>query len=248
MKIPVFITVFGLFLAMSGCHTSTSPQGSGTIAGRVILFDSTGTVLTDFSGIYVSVDVTPMSMVTDPSGDWQFSGLSDGIYDVTATKAGFGTYHWYEQDVAAGRVGEPTAALSQMSSYTPIVAGVTINSRILSVDILGYSQFPSGLPLGANIAGYCDLDSNVAPSDSHLLVAINTDYNSGGGIYFSYNDLLSAGARPGQTLYLSAANVFLGYNGISVGYHTTFADPYHNNTLRYASNGPKSNVIAVTMP
>ena len=232
---------------IGSCRNTTSPQGSGTIAGRVILFDSTGAIFTDFSGIHVSIDGTPMSIVTDSSGDWQFSSVSNGTYNVTASKPGFGTYHWYEQNINNGRIDEGTAALAQMPSYTPIISGASFGTDGDGVgeDILGaYSQ----LPVGINVAGYCDLDSNTQPTDAHLMVAVNLDNNDGGGIYFSYDDLLAAGARPGQTLYLSAANVFSRPNGYSFGCNTTFFDPSHNNEMRYASNGPKSNVIAVTMP
>ncbi len=224
MKNSRFLLVFVAIL-ISSCRTNTSPQGNGTIVGRVILFDSTGTVQTDFSGIQVSVDGTPMSMVTDSTGDWQFSGVSNGTYNVTATKAGFGTYHWYEQNVNNGPINVVTAAIAQMPSYTPAVLSASIDTFLLNELVTGaYSQ----LPVGVNIAGYCDLDSNVQPSDPHLMVAVNIDNSGGGGTYFSYDDLLAAGARPGQTLYLSAANVFIGLTGYNIGVHATFIDPSHN--------------------
>jgi hypothetical protein len=247
MKKSLFLLILALIGINSCRNNSMSPQGSGTIAGRVILFDSTYSILTDFSGVNVSVDGTTISMVTDSTGDWQFSGLADGTYNITAAKPGCGAYHWYEQNINNGRIDEFTVALAQMPSYTPVATGGGYDTtyRLLGFGILGaYAQ----LPTGVNIASYCDLDSNVQPSDAHLMVAVNTDDNSGGGGYFSYNDLLAAGARPGQTLYFSAANVFIGYNGYSSGYQATFGDPSHNDERRFASNGPKSNVVTFTMP
>jgi hypothetical protein len=243
----LFFAVVAL-LGMSACQQITnSPRMTGTIAGRVLLFDSTHAVLTDFSGITVSIDNTNRSMTTGPDGSWQFDNVDEGTYDLVASKAGFGAYHYYQELVNHGRIDNSAVALSEMPAYRPALDSATWmtwgNSVVLNVP-KDYSMLPSGIA----IAGYCDLSPNAQPNDAHLMTASNLDSRDGGGIYFSRVDLLAAGARPGQTLYISAANVFSYSAGYSSRYATSFSDPHHNYTTDYASNGPKSNVIVVTMP
>ena len=229
------------------CRSTTSPLSSGSVAGRVILFDSNYAPLTDLSGVLVHVDGSSIAAVTDPLGAWKLTGISEGLHDITATKAGYGTYHWYEQNINAGNLDVGTVALAQMPSFTPVINGVGYFGSTLSFWVKGAYD---SLPPHVEAAGYCDLDSTVQPSDPHLLVALNTDSRSGGGIYFGRVDLIAAGVRPGQTLYFSSSNVFVrDTDNYSVAsYSTIFGDPAHNHQHRFASTGPKSNVIAVTMP
>jgi hypothetical protein len=50
-QIPVVTVIAIAVLAwMSACKTVNSPGGSGTFAGRVVLFDSTSTMLANLSG------------------------------------------------------------------------------------------------------------------------------------------------------------------------------------------------------
>ncbi len=237
---------FVALAGMSACReNSSSPNGSGTIAGRVILFDSTGAVLTDYSGIQVSIDGTSNLMITDSTGDWEFSNLSDGIYDVTATKPSFGTFHWYEQNVNGGRLDESTVAIAEMPLFTPRISMANFPGQELVVYIAGADS--GGIPTGTTIAGYCDLDSTIQPSAPHLMVSTSTETSNEGDIDFSYYDLLAAGVRPGQKLYLTTSNVFVSYY-VGTGFQSTFVDPSHNAEVRFASTGPRSNVVAFTMP
>ncbi|HEX5315826.1 MAG TPA: hypothetical protein VFX22_04160, partial [Candidatus Kapabacteria bacterium] len=69
MKTSIFFLICTL-IGISSCRENgTSPNSNGSIAGRVILFDSTGAVLTDYSGIQVSIDGTNRLMATDSTGD-----------------------------------------------------------------------------------------------------------------------------------------------------------------------------------
>jgi hypothetical protein len=239
MKISLLCITLSAVFALNCRTITTSPPSTGSIAGRVILYDSNQTIMTDFSGIHVSIDGTSKSMVTDSTGNWLFSGLAGGMYDVTASKTGYGTYHWYQQNVGDGRVYELSAALATLPTFTPVISDPHIDGSGFSASLCGY-----GVPL-LGIACYCDVDSNVQPSDSHLMVFDLSRNPHPTTIDISYDRLLAAGARPGQALYISSAVVFGGY---SSDWNSSFVDPAHNNELRYASNGPKSNVVAVTMP
>ena len=244
MKLSLFCITLSAVFALN-CHTiTTSPPSTGSIAGRVILYDSNQHVMTDHSGIHVSIDGTSKSMVTDSTGNWLFTGLAEGMYDVTASKPGFGAYHWYEQNVNNARTYVQPAALANLPVFTSTVFNASFDGTNLIVTVSNYGSANSPAPLCLDVACYLDKDSSVQPSDPHIL----TDgyyAPSANKLYFSYTDLLALGVRPGQTLYLSSS---LAFRGGSQFFSTTFDDPAHNNEFRYASNGPKSNVVVVTMP
>ena len=239
--IPV---LFGLWLELSssGCRMATAPEGSGSIAGRVALFDSTDVSLSDFFGTTVSIDHTSLSTTTDPSGYWMIDSIPNGVHDITATKPGFGTFHWYEQNVNNGKTDLRTAAIARMTQvhYT-LKRLMWMYGALFPVIDSSENQWPY------RAIAYCDLDSNVQPSDAHLAISIGFVTGGSGPDYFSIDDLRAAGARPGQTLYISMSTIFDESSGQSNGFEASFFDPVHNQT-RWASTGQKSNVIAVTMP
>lgn len=232
---------------MFGCRgiSTTSPDRQGSIAGRVVLYDSTLHILTDYSGVRVSVDGTNLSVFTDTSGSWRIEGIPEGSENITATKSGFGTYHWYQLDISDGEVDEETIGLDQLCSYTPILDTAYWNGTEMEVGPRG--AFDS-LPSFVQIAGYCDLTADVRPEDHHLAVSHSTDSKGGGGIAFYYDELLADGVRPGQTLYITCANVFVKSPYGMTRCKTTYVAPLHNSQVCFASTGPRSNAIAITMP
>ena len=231
MKNISILLVLAALACSAGCKTTTSPTASGSFAGRVLLFDSTGTALPNFSGTTVVLDGTTFSTTTDATGQWQISGVPEGQYNVTASKPGFGTFHWYEQQIIDGRLDLGAAVIVNM----PIDKPVLMNASA----ILGGTLSANGQTAGPmqTLVIDCDLDSTTLPSEPHLATGLG---------YISINNLRAAGAVSGKTLYISISAV---YNGTYYQdeFVTYFFDPTHNE-FRWASTGPKSNVIAVTMP
>jgi hypothetical protein len=185
----------------------------------------------------VYLDNTNFRTTTNVDGSWSIENVPEGQYDVTATKAGFGTFHWYEQNVVGGRNDLSTAAIARMPNAkpdptVPTFAGVTLSF---------------GLSWGSNprhqaIAAFIDFDSTVEPSAPHFATAIGTPQ------YISLDDLRAAGVRPGQIFFVSYAWAFDTFADVDYGhYEYMFFDPRHQQ-MRYSSTGPKSRVFTVTMP
>ena len=226
-----------LLVGMGGCKTITSPGATSTFAGRIVLFDSTGYTMNDFSGATVQFDNTSFTTTTNADGSWEIDNVPEGQYDVSATKAGFGTFHWYEQIVNGGRNDLSTAAIARVPNIALNVSGPTIGGGVLYLG--GYDTGQHTIHYA--IAQYVDIDSTVQPSASHVAAAAGEEY-------ISLDDLRAAGAQPGQTLFISYAWVFDSSGDLDGGhYQYSFYDSRHNET-RYASNGPKSKVFTVTMP
>ncbi len=230
-QIPVIIVVAITMLAwMGGCKTTTSPGMTGSFAGMVMLSDTTG-IIADFSGTTVSIDGTSFITSTNSIGQWIISGVPEGQYNITASKPGFGTFHWYEQQLLNGTLNLQPAELARLKSFTPKLSYAGWGSGALNFNVQITSDSMQ------NMVGYCDIDSTTQPSAPHFATANYVYWGNGGLGSFSYEVLREAGAQSGQTLYVSASVVGGG----------SFFDPAHNET-RWASTGPKSNVIAVTMP
>lgn len=70
-----------------------SPVISGTVFGKVALYDSLGNALSDNSGATVLFENTSpqISLTTNPDGSFTSPVLSSGIYNLAISKAGFGT-------------------------------------------------------------------------------------------------------------------------------------------------------------
>jgi hypothetical protein len=217
--------------SIAGCKTSMEvEQPKGMLAGQVVLIDSTGVALPDLSGTLVTIDNTTLHAITDSSGAWNISDIPTGQYDVTAANPGFGTFHWYEQYVRGSRVDLQSAAIARMKDIRLTTHGV------LDTNGLAFVLFSSP---NVPIAIYWDYDSLAQPSDAH--VAIHDTYAA-----IDKNDLRAAGAVPGQKLYVSVSTVYDGYNGVPIQYATKFYDPRHHH-YRYASTGPKSNVVSFVL-
>jgi hypothetical protein len=75
--------------------SGTSSTLSGTISGRVILYDSVGDPINDNSGATVSLDYTnPVEQGTsNADGIFSIANVNAGNYDLSVSKAGFGTTH-----------------------------------------------------------------------------------------------------------------------------------------------------------
>jgi hypothetical protein len=231
---------------LSACKSSTAPDGSNTIAGLVVLYDSTGldsdtaaVTLSDFSGIDVSIDGTTHKTVTDRDGHFKFDNIPNGTYSITATKAGFGTYHWFEQPVVNGSVNLTQAIFSRMpqgpAGLVQVPHGPYDKDR--GWDLIGQ------IPKRGAVAFYCDRDSNTPPGAAHLAIVCELPE-----LIFSTDLLRSAGAHSGDTLYFTCSAVFAGPG--TPYYHPTgysYYDPIHRET-RYASCGTRSNVIMGIMP
>jgi hypothetical protein len=208
MKTLIFavLLAFGIF----GCHTNQPPEIVGSFAGKIVLYDSTGTILSNYSGVKIKSDSSTFdSTATDSLGQWRINNVSDGSYNITASKSGFGTYHWYQQAMSGGTNNLQEAAIAQAPNIT---ANLNINSiawfdsieNWINHDtsstrdsIINWEQtnFYNIYSDGNNLVWfsldslysklnyqlyvshpfkycfYCELDSNVEPQDSHLLVS-----------------------------------------------------------------------------
>ncbi|MFN3795126.1 MAG: carboxypeptidase-like regulatory domain-containing protein [Chitinophagaceae bacterium] len=66
-------------------------QTRANIVGRILLYDEDGNLAADNSGITVAIDNSTVRTTTDATGNWKLDSIPQGTYDITYTKAGYGT-------------------------------------------------------------------------------------------------------------------------------------------------------------
>lgn len=95
----IFLSTFSLalfsFLFLSSCggNDPSDPGNrlSGSLVGRVELYDKVGHPLSDHSGAVVTVEGTDHTATSDAQGDWELKDLPAGTYVLSITKSGFTT-------------------------------------------------------------------------------------------------------------------------------------------------------------
>jgi len=109
-KILLSVCCFAAIYSLFSC-TKDAPQGpqgppgdtgiyvplKGEIRGNVVVYDSTGKALADYSGVIVTIDSTGWADTTDASGAYSFSQVPAGRYNFSYKKAGYGTYRIIRQ-------------------------------------------------------------------------------------------------------------------------------------------------------
>jgi hypothetical protein len=87
--ILLILSVFPLyFLTISGCESTSGPaNGQGVIRGSI--FDSTSVIPLD--SVLVTTTPSTSTVMTNSSGGYIITGVSDGTYTVTAKKLGYFT-------------------------------------------------------------------------------------------------------------------------------------------------------------
>jgi len=89
----VIILAFAIF----GCKDSVSSSGSpGNIIGYVQVYDTNYKLISNFSGVKVSLEGAPYSTLSDASGKWQLSNVPAGTYGIVFSKDGYATQKQYD--------------------------------------------------------------------------------------------------------------------------------------------------------
>ena len=111
---------------------------TGTISGKILLYDSLGNPVSDNSGATISVDSTSPLLQSVSASDGRFSipSVKAGDYDLTTSKQGYGSMHIFNFLNAGG---------SNPSQTGNIELGQQVSSNLdiknLTVDTSSYGSF-----------------------------------------------------------------------------------------------------------
>ena len=201
--------LLSLFLLV-GCDQKsdlTPTPASGVLSGSVQLWDDKTSTLLDNSGVIVTVeDVSSTSATTDASGKYSFSTLPYGLHDLTLRKPGYGAYRLFGVAHTSRSTGTvlPAVQLGQLAT-TSVTSVSVVSSTYNSMPGVSVVYSVTPAPSAAN-RGYVRYFLSTSPTVSSTAYqyaspvrAVLNNSTMGG---FSQDELVTAGFKSGQTVYL----------------------------------------------
>jgi hypothetical protein len=237
--LPCLLAVACIY-SCSNSNSVTQPILAGSISGHAYLIDSTGSSETTSNNVTVWLAELPISTPTDSAGGWTLNNVPIGTYEVLATKQGYGTMKWFDEQVT----GPGTLYIDPVYIYPAPDCTLFLDSVTTSagnVNFFGRIEGPSD---AAYIQFDVDSDSTTEPGDSHLIQSgVNGGYSipaQGPWHFQAYQS--SFGALP------SGTRVFLSvYAYVYNANYDMIYDPSTGQTLPI-SPSKKSNSLPFIIP
>ena len=217
-KLPLLNCLIAILCLIGGLSCSsnsneTPTPAGGTLSGSVQLWDDKLTTSTDNSGVTITVnDLTNTSATTDAAGKYTFATLPYGLHDFTVSKAGYGSYKLFGVSHNSASISSSSISgtvvpaiqfgkLSTTSITSLSVSGNTYNGNP-GVSVL-YSVSPTPTSVNRGYARYfLSTDQGVSNTNykyaSPIVSVLNNNVTGG----FTKDDLLTAGFKSGQPVYL----------------------------------------------
>ena len=212
-----------------------SVKPTGVLAGHVYLFNFSGQSLPT-GGAEITISGKAFKTLSNYKGEWFIDSLPIGNYEVVATKEGYGTMRWYNQQITGpGTLYVPPVTIFPTPTCTITLTSVKYEAG--GVRIYGDAEGTDSVA-GANLD--LDFDSITPPGAPHALHSpISMELLSDG----PWDMLL----EPRQFKELAShTRVFAScYSIYGAGFD--FTDPLTGQTLP-VSPGPKSNALPITIP
>jgi hypothetical protein len=264
-KIFVLIMLIVAIGCKDSSNTTVVNSGSditGTLKGLIMLYDSSGQLVSDKSGVRIELVGTNFSAVTDTGGLWVIENLPSRTYDLKFSKAGYSTIMGQISFLGGSTLwyGDPTypLQLSQPAVFTitldavisprpPIVDSFGINHKQYGTLFYHYSKNAPGYVYvnGMIISGHnASLDLDNPSSYEHLASGMQQYKYTGdsvlsGQIGIGYLQDLTAGFVSGETIYFRA------YPYVR---EAQYYFDYKTFTKIYVGYGAGSNVLSITLP
>lgn len=205
MKRLLFLFVsFPFFLSSCGGDSSTGPILRGDIWGYMELYDQDGRLLTDHSGVSVSLEGTEYTAVSDAEGRWALKDVPAGIYQVTFRKEGFDWTKVQEQFVGNGDLFLGTRPLGRIPTFGVSDFTVSVDSVNLRLHFSGtFSDVPPE-EVSRNLSVFISTDSTSFKKTrtAHVGTMSGRTINAKGGV--AVHSLHNLGYPSGSVAYLRA--------------------------------------------
>ncbi|HET9135863.1 MAG TPA: carboxypeptidase-like regulatory domain-containing protein [Candidatus Kapabacteria bacterium] len=257
-----------ILLFVGGCKDSSTTvvnSGSdvtGTLKGLIVLYDSSGQLVSDKSGVRIELVGTNFSAVTDTGGLWMIENLPSRTYDLKFSKPGYGTLLSQFQFLGGSTLWFTTTdypfTMEQPPTFAVILDAV-ISPTVPIKDSFGlfhnqngviYYHYPINTPTNTYIGNILISSRNPNldlsdPSSYQQIYLPNRFYKYAadtvisGEVTLFYNAELLSGFASGETVYFRA------YPYI---YQLLYYYDMKTYTRVYASYGKSSNVLSITMP
>ena len=239
---------------LQSCITTAPPTDTGSLLGRVMLFDSLGNQVASPSGVKVWQEGRTDSVSTDMNGFWILGNVKAGAgaYTLNATTPGYSLTRWPDSSVLAGK------------TTTVDVEGLLgIPSFHISIDSIVATSGTAMIEPSFEVYGHHD-DGWSLPPSALIFIGGDANFGDGSGIYSTYfawnalaasslgtfalqvplGSLASKGFARGMDCYVELLSLaHLDTLTVSRAYMERFLAPEH-----YRQHGTRSNVVEVAMP
>ncbi len=244
----ITLLLIPLLALAAGCGDApTSGRLTGTLHGKVDLYDMRDTRLADHSGVKVTADGTTYQAFTGPDGTWTMEHLPAGIYNLRFSKEGFNDH----RIVSYGFVGGGDDYLREIPAMvtTPTgfeFTGFTAETTATLVKLMGSISNPALKDLPVYI--YLGRTPEVSSTSNDILYSFKTTtfyYPATDPIHDRYINVSLVDLRnrygllSGDTVYARAY--------IATPHYSSYYDPSRYMNIRTdLSKG--SDVISFTIP
>ena len=239
----ILVTI-SLVLLLFACtkntyNTELLPTPSATIAGKVLLYDSSGNALTNLEGAAVSLDSTPYSATTDSTGKYVIKNIPAGLYTFTFSKAGYSTHKVFNVNVLGAKTTEPEPiqSLFMPSNVVANISQITLfNGNGVNMFNIGGSLVSQSVINVNTVVVFVSASSSVSSANYTTSIVINDVKALGNsfGSFFNPSLYFSSGSTLYFTAYATSAKTF-------------YTDPTTGKTV-YEGLGAPSAVFTTTAP
>ena len=235
------LTLLTIIASCSEKSDTTPAPASGKLMGTVQVWDDKTNLLTDNSGVTVTVDdVANTSTVTDATGKYSFDNLSYGLHDLTISKSGYGAYKIFGASHTSAVNATVLPAIQFGKLSTTSITSLTLTSKMYNgAEGVSFTYSVAPTPTAAN-RGYVRhfLSTNKDVSNVNYMYASDIrsllNNNTIGG--FTKEELAVMGFTSGQTVYIKAYGESVQSN--------TYTDP--NVGIRVFPNSNPNSVAAIS--
>ena len=200
LALPAFLVV----LAACDKDTENQTAPAADLFGTVTLYDDRTTALSP-AGMVVSVDGLTATATTDASGRYSFTALPKDVYNLTFTKAGYGTFRLFGVNHNPSGTSTQVAGRTLGQVSTTTVTGLTITPVGTDTVSLSVSISPAGTASASRgVRFFYHTDANVSASNYVGFSPVYTIRSGTGNILVAKAALQAMGFSSGSTIRVRA--------------------------------------------
>lgn len=242
-RVVTFAAATGVLAACGGGRGPAGPILTGTRTGVVYLFDQFGGALALDSGMTVTANPGDISSVSNNAGQYSLAGLETGVYTISFTANGFGTFLQPRVGFVGGGTGQ-VAPIDLSQKSTASITGVAATPNVTGDTILITGNMNS-LPLGAARSIRLFFSTSPTPAATigqYTVTTLKTGFST---TPFTYR-LTGADLESLRNNFSAGSTVNLAAYGDSF-YENSYEDSTSGQTV-YPNLSAPSNVASFTMP
>jgi hypothetical protein len=233
----------GTLAACTGSQGPAGPVLTGNRAGVVYLYDQFGGALDSNSGITVVANPGTITSITNAAGQYTLNNLKTGVYTISFTGTGFGTFLQPRAAFVGGGTTQ-VAAINMAEQSTAAINGL-VATPSATRDTIVLTGMINAPPAGVTRNIRLFFSESATPSaavGSYTLTTIKGGFNA---TAFTYR-LTGADIESLRNNFPATSTVYVVAYGDSF-YENSYVDSTSGQTV-YPNVSSPSNITSFTMP